>query len=49
MRGHRAREGETGDDHRETFHRRSGTRANDLALGITALASVASHCSSTEQ
>ena len=49
LRGHRAGEGEADEQERQPSHRRSGTRAKDLALGMTAAASVESHCSSTEQ
>ena len=48
LRGERACRRNEHEQEHEALHRRSGTRPNDFACGMTAAASVDSHCSSTE-
>ena len=48
LRWERTGECDERDEKRQAPHRKSGTRPNDFACGMTAAASVDSHCSSTE-
>ena len=48
LRGERACRRDEREQEAEALHRRSGTRPNDFACGMTAAASVDNHCSSTE-